>query len=264
MALIDTHCHLYDPPLADDQPAVLQRAREAGLDGLVVVGTTLATSREALRLAEVHADLWAAVGIHPEAHDHGGELEAVAGLLDHPQVVAVGEIGLDGSLDRTTFAAQQQLFERQLAMAADRNLPVLIHSRDAAGRVLRTLQARGPNAAGGILHAWAGSVELAGQLAALGFVFGVAGVVTNPRATRVRERLAALPLEQLVLETDAPWIGTANQPKGQVEPAALPEICTALAALHGRQPAEVAALTGATAQRVLRLEAATHAGSKAG
>jgi len=254
MSLIDTHCHLYDEPLAEATDGVLGRARAAGVEALVVVGTTLETSRQAVDLALAHPDVWAAVGLHPDAAEPL-DTDALSGLIARAadRVVAVGEIGLDGSRGKERLVAQVPVFRAQLALAREHDLPVLIHSRDATGRVLRILQDLGAGGPGGILHAFAGSRELATGLIGLGFVLGVAGVVSRHQATRIRGVLGAMPLSALVLETDAPFIGTASHRPPEVEPAHVREVCHALAELHGVDPDTVAATTTATARRILRL-----------
>ena len=251
--MIDTHCHLVDPPLRQALPAVLDRARRAGVRELVVPGTTLSSSVDAIALAEAHPHVHAAVGIHPEAVTGPINTETLAALARHPRVVAIGEIGLDRGPGKPPRDLQEAAFRDQLRLARDLDLPVLVHSRDAAGAVLRALQDLGPGGPGGILHAWAGAREVAEQLAPLGMRFGIAGVACRDAARRVRERLSALPLPWLVLETDAPYIGTARTPKGRVEPGDLPEIRDALAALQGVSPSTVAQVTTATARAVLRL-----------
>jgi len=256
MRLIDTHCHLYDAPLAGDLEGVLHRARAAGVEAMVVVGTTLETSRQAVHLASTFPDVWAAVGLHPDAEEPL-DLAALAGLLAHARVVAVGEIGLDGSRGKDRLAAQEPLCRAQLVLARNHGLPALVHSRDATGRLLRLLGELGPGGPGGILHAYAGSREVATGLIDLGFHLGVSGVVCRPQATRVRGVLAALPLSALVLETDAPFIGTASRPPGQVEPAQVREVCHALAELHAVPADTVAATTTATARRLLRFTSAS-------
>lgn len=258
--MIDTHCHLYDEPLAADLTGVLQRARDAGVTGMVVVGTTLETSRRAVSLAEAHPDVWAAVGQHPDAEEPL-DLDGLDRLLASDRVVAVGEIGLDGSRSAARPAeglaarlgAQEPICRAQLTWARERGLPVLLHSRDATGRLLRLLQELGPGGPGGILHAWAGSREIATEATKLGFLLGVSGVVCRPQATRIRKVLSELPLETLVLETDAPYIGTATRPRGRAEPAQVAEVCQALAKLHHTDPANLAATTTATARRLLGL-----------
>ncbi len=252
MRLIDTHCHLYDSTLAADLTGVLQRARDTGVEAFVVVGTTLQTSVQAVTLAEAHADVWAAVGLHPDA-ETPLDLEALTPMLAHDRVVAVGEIGLDGSRGKERLAAQEPVCRAQLVLAREHGLPVLLHSRDATGRLLALLQSLGPDGPGGILHAYAGSREVATQLSALGYFMGVAGVVCRPQATRIRRVLSELPLDHLVLETDAPYIGTDTQPPGQVEPAQVLQVCEALADLHGEDPVTVAETTTATARRLLSL-----------
>lgn len=259
MPLIDTHCHLYDERLAPIVDAVVDRAVTAGVGTLVVPGVTLESSEEAIGYAERFDSVVAAVGVHPEAVEGAlspRELEALARLARHPRVVAVGEVGLDRSPGRPELAWQEPVFRAQVALAREADLPLLVHSREATGRTLAILEELLPadgSGPGGILHAWAGAPQTAWQLARLGFRFGVAGVVCRPAARRVRERIAALPLEWLVLETDAPYIGTAAHRRGEVEPAALPEIRDALAALLGVSPERVEEVTTQNARDVLGL-----------
>lgn len=249
--MIDTHCHLYAPPLGGQVDAVLHRARQAGVKALVVPGTTLQTSKAAVALAERYPEVHAAVGVHPEAAEADLPLAELERLAQHPRVVAIGEVGLDRGPGSPDLARQEHVLRTQIQLAQRLSLPLLLHSRDATGRLLRLLQDAAPAGPGGLLHAWAGAPEVAQELASLGFRFGVAGVVARPEARRVRARLSALPLSWLVLETDAPYIGTPQAHRGQVEPANLPEIRDALASLLGLSPARVAETTSATAAREL-------------
>ena len=259
MTLVDTHCHLYDERLARDLAGVVARALDAGVAALIVPGVTLETSRTAVALAERFSAVFAAVGIHPEAVTAtlGPEdLRELARLADHSRVVAVGEVGLDRSPGRPDLALQEQVFGAQVDLAREKGLPLLVHSRDATGRTLALLQERLPedgSGPGGILHAWVGAPETAQRLALMGFRFGVAGVICRQAARRVRARIAALPLELLVLETDAPYIGTGTTFRGEVEPAALPEIRDSLAALLGLPPKTVEKTTTNTARALLGL-----------
>ncbi|MDY0004050.1 MAG: TatD family hydrolase [Polyangia bacterium] len=277
MTLVDTHCHLFDERLARDLEGVVGRALEAGVTALVVPGVTLETSREAVALSERFDCVWAGVGIHPEAVERpltDRDLAALEALGEHPRVVAIGEVGLDRSPGRPELALQEQVFRAQVELARSMGLALLVHSRDAGGRTLALLeelvQAEGAIEArpagsphtvsphvgskpAGILHAWAGAPELARAFGRLGFAFGVAGVVCRKAAHRVRARLAALPLGSLVLETDAPYIGTAVRPRGQVEPAHLPEVRDALGELLGLEPSRVEEATTAKARALLGL-----------
>ena len=251
--MIDTHCHLYAPPLGERVDAVLRRARQAGVEAFVVPGTTLQTSAAAVALAEQHSEVYAAVGVHPEAAEADLPLAELERLARHPRVVAIGEVGLDRSPGSPDIARQEHVLLVQIQLAQRLHLPLLLHSRDATGRLLRLLRDTAPTGPGGLLHAWAGALEIARELAPMGFRFGVSGVVTRPEARRVRARLATLPVSWLVLETDAPYIGTARAHPGQVEPANLPEICDSLAALLGLSMQRVAEATSDTAAQVLGL-----------
>ena len=231
--MVDTHCHLYVPPLAEDPARVLWRARSVGVSVVVVPGVDALTSVEAVHLAEqFQGTVLAAVGVHPEVGVV--PLDFVTQFASSTLVKAIGECGLDrGAGD---LAAQERLLAAQVAIARDLDRPILLHCRGAFERLLRILEGFGPHR--GILHAYNGSLEMATCFRRLGFYFGVGGVVTREEATRVRATFAAMPLDWLVLETDAPYIGTAKAPKGMVEPANLPEVLSAIAFLH-RVPEEV-------------------------
>jgi TatD DNase family protein len=252
MELVDTHCHLFDPPLGTDPAAVLARAHAAGVVEVWVPGVDLESSTRALALARELPGLRVAAGLHPQAvgTDPGrlaAELAGLAALLAQGGVAAVGEIGLDREVDGDP-ALQARALEVQLALARRHGLPALVHCRDAFAPLLAALEALPPGGPPIVLHAWAGSAELAARLAGRGAFFGVAGVISRPAATRARGRVLGLPLERLVLETDAPYIGTRLKPKGTVEPADLVEVCAALAALRGRPVEELVARTTDTAR----------------
>ncbi len=255
MSLIDTHCHLDAEPMGRDVPGVLARARAAGVEVVVVPGVDLATSRQAVERARQDAGVVAAVGFHPDIVDETGaaDVDALEALIGGGGVVAVGEIGLDAVGPGRDAAAQEAAFRAQVALARAHGLPVLVHCRAAFGRLVEILESFGPSGPGGILHAWNGSAEVAERLGRLGFRVGVGGVATRLGATRVRTALAAIPLDRMVLETDAPFIGTATRSKGVVEPADLPEIAAALAALKGVPADEVARITTGNARELFNL-----------
>lgn len=253
--MIDTHCHLGDEPLCRDVAAVLSRARAAGVEALVVPGVDEASSRTAVALAEAHPDVWAAVGFHPWRVAAGltVDLDLLGRLATHPRVVALGEVGLDGALDLPNLPAQREALRAQVALARELQLPVLIHSRGATDQLLDVLGAEARAVDPGVLHSFGGSAETARELVKRGWVLGVGGVVSRPWSKRARAAIASVPLEHLVLETDAPWIGTRLVPKGAVEPCHVAEVRAALASLQGVDEATVERVTTATARRVLGL-----------
>lgn len=225
---------------------------------VVCPGVDEATSREATCIAGRFPDfVVAAAGIHPqvvdELDDATAGLAAVADLARRGSVKAVGEVGLDRVGAGNDLEAQERVLIAQVALARDCRLPLLLHCRGAFDRLLRLLSAFGPHPAGGVLHAYNGSAEVAWRFARLGFRFGVGGVITRPEASRVRAAVAAIPLDHLVLETDAPYIGTARAQRGRVEPANLPEVLAALAALKGLPEEEVERVTDAGARALLGL-----------
>jgi TatD DNase family protein len=252
--IIDTHCHLFSAPLSDDTDAVIERALLRGVGTMVVPAVDLPSSEEAVRLAARYPGVvFAAVGVHPQmgggAEVDTGRIAALAGELG---VVAIGEIGLDAH-EGPELGVQVERFMIQMDLAAELKLPVLVHCRGAFSRLVEIVSGTGPGLPGGILHAWAGSLEILKTLEPLGFYAGVAGVASRPQATRVRGVVGAIPLERMVLETDAPYIGTNLKPKGTVEPADAAEVCAAVALLKGVPYGEVARVTSVNAARILRL-----------
>ncbi|GAB6040726.1 TatD family hydrolase [Endothiovibrio diazotrophicus] len=257
MELIDTHCHLDVSEFDADRPAVLERARRAGVTAQVVPAIDAAGMAGLLRLCAGEADLFPALGLHPiylEHHrpEHLSRLERT--IADH-HPLAVGEIGLDYYLRELDRAAQQRLFEAQLTIARDAGLPVLLHIRKAYDEVGATLR-RLRFLHGGIAHAFSGSLEQARRLLDLGFKLGFGGTVTYPGSSRIRRLARELPLEALVLETDAPDIPTAAHRGMRNGPEYLPEILAALAEVRDQPAEEVAAATTATARALLRLPVA--------
>jgi TatD DNase family protein len=167
--------------------------------------------------------------------------------------VAVGETGLDDVIPRADLDAQERVFRTQAGLAREAGLPLIIHVRGAFDRLVRALESVGPGGPGGVLHAFGGSAEVAARLRRLGYLRGVGGGVTRPEAVKVRAAVAAAPLDALVLETDAPYIGTRRRPKGTVEPADVADVRDAVAALRGVAPEEVEARTSAAARTLFRL-----------
>ena len=256
-ALIDTHCHLDVGEFDADRAAVLARARAAGVLALVIPAIHRAGWPFLLELCRTEPDLYPALGLHPvylEQHEDS-DVDALAAAVADERPVAIGEIGLDWFVEQLDRTRQQALFERQLAIARDADLPVILHVRrahDATLAILKRMRVRG-----GIAHAYSGSLEQAWQYLDLGFRLGFGGMLTFERSTKLRRLARELPLEAIVLETDAPDLTVASHRGERNSPEYLPECLAALAEVRGEDPAVVAAGTTANARAVLALPATT-------
>ncbi|HEX8962070.1 MAG TPA: TatD family hydrolase [Rhodocyclaceae bacterium] len=251
MALIDTHCHLDAAEFDADRAAVAARAAAAGVATIVVPGVTRANFGAVASVCREFAGCVPAYGIHPMYVDDSREedLGALREALQRERAVAIGEIGLDYFVADRDEAKQNFYFAEQLKIARDLDLPVLLHVRKAADAVLKQL--RRVAVRGGIAHAFNGSRQQAEEFLKLGFKLGFGGAMTHSRATRLRELAASLPLDAIVLETDAPDIPPAWLGRSRNEPAELARIAAVLAELRGAALAEVAEATSANARAVL-------------
>ena len=238
MQLIDTHTHLDFEMFDDDRAQVIARARNAGVERIVVLGVHAANWQRVWQLACDEPSVHAALGLHPvflEQHQdaHVQQLrDWLERLRGEPKLCAVGEIGLDYYIDNPDIERQQRLLEAQLALAADFTLPVLLHVRRAHAPMIATLK-RYKLERSGVIHAFSGSWEEAREYLRLGFRLGLGGAGTWPQAQRMHRVLRQLPLEAIVLETDAPDIPPAGHAGERNSPELLPEICRRLADLKG-------------------------------
>ena len=250
--LIDTHCHLDAAEFDADRDAVAAQARAAGVEMMVVPGVERAGFAALLDVCARYPGCVPALGIHPMYVDRAQpqDLKALRERIAAHRPVAVGEIGLDFFVADYDQARQEYYFGEQLKIARECGLPVLLHIRRAQDTVLKFLRRAG--VAGGIAHAFNGSRQQAEEFIRLGFKLGFGGAMTWPRATRLRELAATLPLDAIVLETDAPDIPPVFVGKGRNCPEYLPRIAETLAELRGMTPAEVAAATTANARQVLK------------
>jgi len=252
MQLIDTHTHLDFPDFDADRGVVLSNCRAQGVERLVVLGVYQSNWQRLWELVNVEEGLYAAFGLHPvylDEHrpEHLSELrDWLERLAGQPKLCAVGEFGLDYYLEELNRERQQTLFEAQLALAAEFELPALLHVRRSHAVVIATLK-RFKLKRGGIIHAFAGSLEEAKEYLKLGFKLGLGGAATWPQANRLRKVVVALPLDALVLETDSPDMAPAMHPNQRNSPEYLPDICAALADLKGISPNELAAASSRNA-----------------
>ncbi|MBA6100232.1 TatD family hydrolase [Pseudomonas juntendi] len=246
MRLIDTHTHLDFPDFDADRARLLANAAARGVERMVVLGVYQANFQRVWALAGAEPGLYAALGLHPvylEQHrpEHLQQLrEWLERLRGDPRLCAVGEFGLDYYLEHLDKARQQALFEAQLQMACDFQLPALLHVRRSHAQIIATLKRYKP-ARAGVVHAFAGSYEEAREYIKLGFRLGLGGAATWPQALRLRKTLARLPLDSVVLETDAPDMAPAMFPGVRNSPEHLPEIAGALAQVMGVEAGELAA-----------------------
>lgn len=255
MELIDTHTHLDFPDFDADRPALLAASRALGVRQMVVLGVYRDNWQRVWDLVQRDPDLHAALGLHPVYLDqHRPEDVAhlrdwLARLAGHRQLCAVGEIGLDYYVESLDRERQQTLFEAQLQLAAEFELPALIHVRRSHSAVIATLKHL-PLKRAGIIHAFAGSFEEAREYIKLGYKLGLGGAATWPQALRMHRVLSKLPLEAVVLETDSPDMAPAMFPGQRNSPAHLPAICEALAGIMAISPEQLAEASTANARQL--------------
>ncbi len=245
MSLADAHCHLDDAQFADDLDAVIQRAADAGVAAMITAGTNVESSRAAVELANKYAMVYAAVGIHPQdaASFSTESLNEIRALAPARKVVAIGEIGLDFYWqDHAPREIQEQVFTAQLDLATELGKPVVMHDRDAHAELMAILRKR-RGTPRGILHCFSGDLEMARAAIELGYFISFAGSVTFTNARRLQEIARAVPLERIVLETDAPYLAPHPWRGKRNEPAHVARVAAKIAELKNLAVAQVDTLT---------------------
>jgi len=258
---LDSHCHLTADDYAADRAEVLARARAAGVSTLVAIGSGYGAARlaEAAQLAAGEPDVFATAGVHPhEARELDESARArLRAALALPRVVAVGECGLDYWYENSPRAAQREAFAFQVALARELDRPVSIHVRDrgedAYEELLAIWRSEGAGAVTGVLHCYTGSLAFAKRALDAGLLVSFSGIVTFKKAEALREVARALPLDRLLVETDAPFLAPEGQRGRRNEPAFVTRVGEALAALHAVDAETVARTTAANARRLFRL-----------
>ena len=247
--MIDSHAHLTAKQYKKDLDSVLARAREAGVKAVINVGFDVDSSADGVHLAERHPYLFAAVGVHPHDADTVDDhiLSYLEELSANPRVIAIGEIGLDFYRDLSPRRVQEEIFVRQLAIAARVGLPVIIHDRDAHRRVVEVLRAEG--ASNGVMHCFSGDLNLARQVLDLGFYISFAGPITY-NGRKAAEVIRKMPRERLLVETDCPYLAPVPFRGKRNEPAYVKYVLERVAELLGAPAAEVEALTDENARRL--------------
>ena len=255
--LFDTHTHLDQPEFDEIRDAVVARAKAAGVEGIIAVGTTAAASRKCVELAAQYEGVYAAVGIQPNyvAESQPGDWDEIERLAAAPGVVAIGETGLDRHWDYTPLEQQQEYFARHMELARRRELPFIVHMRDCDAEILEAL--REANKKGdlrGVMHSFTGDDAMAAECVALGLHISFAGMITYKKSQVLRDCAATIPDDRLLIETDCPYL-SPEPVRGQRpnEPALIRHVAECVAQVRGRSLEELASLTTANARALFRI-----------
>lgn len=258
MELIDSHAHLDFPQFAEDRDAMLERAQIAGVEAILAIGTGPGPEKldSALPFAEAHEWIYATVGIHPHEAKQvtGFHLDELARLAKHPKVIAWGEIGLDYFYDHSPRETQHEVFREQMELAEKAKLPIIIHCRDAWADCLSMLEQHWQSTGlGGILHCFTSTIEDAKRGIDMGFMISFAGNSTYPKTQNIRDVAAALPLSNILIETDSPYLAPQPYRGKRNEPAYVAEVARTLANVRNLSPEEIASATAENFRRFFRL-----------
>ncbi len=253
--IFESHAHYDDEVFDDDREALLMSLRERGIGTVINIGASLSGSEATVKLAEQYPFIYGAVGVHPSEIEELNE-ENFAHLRDlcaHEKVVAVGETGLDYHYPEPGAVLQKEWFERQLLLARETGLPVIIHSREAAKDTLDIMRALRAGEIGGVVHCFSYGKEMAREYLNMDFYFGIGGVITFPNAKKLKEAVEYIPMEKILLETDSPYL--APQPhRGERNTSLnLPYVVEAIAQLKGISCEEVERVTEENARKLFQL-----------
>lgn len=259
--LIDTHCHINFGQFDEDRDAVIQRATERGVTVIINPAVDLASSQAGVDLANQYAGIYAAVGVHPTSTADFAEsdIHTLRSLAAAPKVIAIGEIGLDYYWDKSPKDVQRRAFEAQLTLAQSLELPVIIHNRDAHDDVITILEAWVTDLPDslkerpGVLHSFSAPPEIAARALAAGFYLGFTGPLTFKKAEDLRQIARNIPLERILVETDAPYLTPEPYRGKRNEPAYVYYVADRLAALHAMTTEQMADITTQNARRLFGL-----------
>jgi TatD DNase family protein len=259
LEIVDTHCHLDDERFADDLDGILTRAREAGVSRLMTIGTGIGPPdlEAAVRLAARYEPVYATVGVHPHDASKADDttIERLRDLVRHPKVLALGEIGLDYHYNNSPPEKQREVFAAQLALAAEAQTPVVIHTREAWEDTFRLLDRHWDSSTGGIMHCFTGGPREAERCLGMGFHLSFAGIVTYPKAEEIRQAARLTPIDRLLVETDAPYLAPVPHRGKRNEPAFVVETAKRLSEVRGEALETLAAAVCANWRRLCLLSA---------
>jgi TatD DNase family protein len=250
--LFDTHVHLNAEQFNEDLQEVIDRAKAEGVERMVVVGFDRPTITKAIELCETYEFIYASVGWHPvDAIDMKPEdLEWLRDLSAHPKVVALGEMGLDYHWDKSPKDIQKEVFKKQIQLAKEVKLPIIIHNREATSDIVEILKEAGAAEVGGIMHCFSGSVETAKECLEMNFYISLGGPVTFKNAKKPKEVAEAIPLNRLLIETDCPYLAPHPYRGKRNEPAFVKLVAEQIAELKGITYDEVAKATTENAKKL--------------
>ena len=259
--LIDTHCHLNFNSYDEDREEVIRRAREAGVDRIIIPAIDLRSCQQALALADCHAGLYVAVGVHPNSCGDFSPsmLGEMRRLSHHKQAIAIGEIGLDYYWDKCPPKKQWRALELQLGLATELQLPVILHNRESSDDLMAILEAWAPSVSPGmkerlgVLHSFSASAKVARRALELGFYLGFTGPITYKKAHELRVIAADLPIDRMLIETDGPFLAPQQRRGKRNEPSYVRFVNERLAELKGLSIDDMARQTSLNAERLFAL-----------
>lgn len=253
--IIDTHAHYDDEQFDIDREEILNKMGENGIELIVNVGADMKTSEQTLKLTEQFPFVYGAVGVHPSSTMELDEtkIARLKELANMPKIVAIGEIGLDYYWDEPDHDTQKKWFDRQMELAREVKLPMIIHSRDAAKDTLDMMKAAHAGDVSGVIHCYSYSVEMAREYLNMGFYLGIGGVVTFKNAKKLKEVVEYTPIESIVLETDCPYLAPEPNRGKRNSSLYLPSVVEEIARIKGLDAEEVIEITKINATKLYRL-----------
>jgi TatD DNase family protein len=253
--IFDTHAHYDDERFDEDRQELLASMKDAGIGRIVNIGANMASSRTSLELAHRYDFIYAAVGVHPSDTQELDEdkIEELRILSRDPRCVAIGEIGLDYYWPEPDHELQKKWFRRQINLARQEKLPIVIHSRDAAADTLNILREEDAGECGGVVHCFSYSAEVARQCVDMGFYIGVGGVITFKNGRKLKETVDMLPLERIIIETDCPYLAPTPHRGERNSSLYLPLVVEAIAQIKGVSTEEVIRITEQNALQMYRI-----------
>jgi TatD DNase family protein len=253
--IFESHAHYDDERFNTDRDKVLQSLPNKKIEYVLNVGADLESSKASVALSEQYDFIYAAVGVHP--HDSDGMNEAIIGsiskLTEHRKVVAIGEIGLDYYYDNSSPTIQQLWFERQIELAKEKTLPIIVHSRDAAKDTVDIMKATNAEKVGGVIHCFSYSLEMAKLFVGMGYYLGIGGVVTFKNSKKLKEVVEQIPLEHLLIETDCPYLAPSPHRGDRNDSSYLPYVIETIAKLKKVDEEKVMEVTKQNAKKLFRI-----------